>query len=186
MVDIRQVSSTELEQLLEEYPWFNVARKEYLSRALGENPSEKAIREAVRHAGIFLLSRAEFVKLISGKKNYVPAREVEAPKQQYYVVGGDYFGREDFEELERQGLSVKTPAFGPIADSLGEKTAPDNQRQTKKRNDCDEICTETLAGIYFQQEIYPKAIEIYEKLILLYPEKSAYFATLIEKVKNIK
>ena len=32
-------------------------------------------------------------------------------RPQYYVVGGDYFGKEDFERLEQEGFSVTTPVF---------------------------------------------------------------------------
>ena len=48
------------------------------------------------------------------------------------------------------------------------------------------MVSETLAEIYAAQELYGRAVEIYKKLILLYPEKSAYFASLIEKVKDKK
>lgn len=48
----------------------------------------------------------------------------------------------------------------------------------------DDVLTETLANIYAQQGNYQKAISIYQKLSLKFPEKSRYFAALIEELKK--
>ena len=46
------------------------------------------------------------------------------------------------------------------------------------------LISETFAAILLQQGKKAKAIEIYEKLALKFPEKRAYFANLIEKSKE--
>ena len=46
-----------------------------------------------------------------------------------------------------------------------------------------EIVSETLAILYQKQGNAMKSVQVYEKLILLFPEKSSYFAARIEEVK---
>ena len=48
-----------------------------------------------------------------------------------------------------------------------------------------DLYTETLAQIYAEQGYYEQAKNIYSKLILAYPEKSAYFASLIQKIEEL-
>ena len=48
----------------------------------------------------------------------------------------------------------------------------------------EDFVTETLAEIYIQQGNFKKAISAYGKLSLKFPEKSDYFARLIQELKE--
>ena len=50
--------------------------------------------------------------------------------------------------------------------------------------DNEEFVTETLAEIHVKQGNYPKAIQIYEKLILKFPEKNTFFASRIRFIQE--
>jgi len=60
----------------------------------------------------------------------------------------------------------------------GEPATP----QIKEKTD---FFGETLAKIYIKQKKYEKALQIIQNLCLQYPEKSAYFAGQIEKLKKM-
>ena len=208
-MQVQTLTISELEHLLEEYPWFTLARKEYVRRR--GDMGEDALRQAAAEAGLFLLSRSGFMDELKGRSanvrhqevrtaatiaEVVPAIEKTADKAEekpkYYVVNGDYFDKDDYRELEKEGLAFDTSAlvFNPIASAISSMeempAAVLSQADCNCGDEDDSFCTETLAKIYLEQEFYQRAIDIYEKLILLYPKKSAYFATLIEQAKNIK
>jgi len=71
----------------------------------------------------------------------------------------------------------------PLIRSNESASPMESADQNKDEN--DDLVTETLASIYAQQGYYKKAIQIFEKLSLKYPEKSTYFAAQIEKIKSL-
>ncbi len=50
--------------------------------------------------------------------------------------------------------------------------------------DNEDLNTETLAEVYIKQGNYPKAIKIYEQLMLINPEKKAFFASRISFINK--
>jgi hypothetical protein len=70
-----------------------------------------------------------------------------------------------------------------IVPSKSEFYSPVNQAK-KSVMDHDDVVSETLASIYLSQGNTSKARWCYEKLILLHPEKSAFFAALLKEIDD--
>ncbi len=81
----------------------------------------------------------------------------------------------DFLSSQKAGDKRSKPAVTATSKEIKEESTFDN----------DDLMTETLANIYIKQGHYDKAINIFEKLSLKYPEKSVYFAQQIKKVEKV-
>ena len=89
-------------------------------------------------------------------------------------AGGDFFSKEDYDLVRRDEDNI----FSSFKAVRSEET------DTRAWEDPElGFCTETLAQIYAEQGYFAEAKKIYSRLILRYPEKSAYFASLIEKLQ---
>lgn len=72
---------------------------------------------------------------------------------------------------------------GQPADSV-DQTDVTIQKLAEKSNDEDEVVTEAMADVLIQQGKSGKAREVYRKLSLLNPAKTAYFAAKIDQLKE--
>lgn len=69
-----------------------------------------------------------------------------------------------------------------VADA--EKTVGNEDLSVKALQENDDLMTETLANIYIRQKHFLKAMEIFERLRLKYPEKNIYFARRIKELEE--
>jgi hypothetical protein len=188
-INLRSLTIDELAGVVNLYPWFGAARKELclrMSRVGGEGWGERDYAVNALYMG----SRALISDIVrSGKERDYSDKDLEtllkaytaggaeaeaqAPKPRTRVVGGDFFTQDEYDSVRRSDDGI----FSSFA------TKAKGEESHEKGGDImDSFCTETLAQIYIDQGYYEQAKKIYSKLLLRYPEKSAYFAALIEKL----
>ena len=84
-------------------------------------------------------------------------------------------------------LSEKSKKTKSKTKKKSSKTKPKNSLKRLVKSSVvkkEEIATATLAKLYTKQGHYKKAIKVYERLRLLNPEKSSFFASKIRKLKQ--
>jgi hypothetical protein len=94
----------------------------------------------------------------------------------------EYISRKKVQAELIDKFIIANPRIEPVRDRSDHPVEDISKPFTEEKGG---FITETLAKIYISQGYYSKAIDIYEKLSLKFPEKSSYFATQIEKVKEL-
>lgn len=205
--DIPSLDLTELDTALKQYPWFSYLRQVLMERLY--KVDKEAFMQKLAEVAVFLSSRKTLYDRINApvgdiqEEGVVEVQAVDVAeeyeqvhKPKVVVVGGDFFTKEDLKTInpeEDMELKLRNSPFYRPAESVEEEkdTAEGAKGKSslytaegKVNFDDLAFCTETLGHIYAQQGFYDKAIEVFSKLILLYPQKSAYFAALVNDLKN--
>ena len=187
-IDIHRLTLEELSGVIALYPWYAGARME-LCRRMSEMGalSESQIAETALHLGqrrllVSLLHAGRTVDISDKDARrlldaFLPEEAPAAPRRPIHVPGGDFFSQEEYREARSEGDGI----FSKFAAKARQEGYSDER--TEGAADPD-FCTETLAAIYLEQGYPQQASEIYSRLSLRYPEKSVYFAALIEKINK--
>ena len=193
----------ELTGVINLYPWFGGARKELCAR-MAKVGGEEWGKAQYSDAAMYVVSRTLISDIMRSAreedysdkdverliKEYIrpekSLRQTEAPQSNsqpnpvpYHravrVAGGDFFSPEQYAAVKKEDDNVFSRFRSERCDDPEGRSWEDPEFG---------FCTETLAAIYADQGYFTEAKKIYSRLILRYPEKSAYFASLIEKLQQ--
>ena len=191
-IDLKKLNLDELAGVVSLYPWYGAARVE-LCRRMSRMGGESWGKADYAAAALYVRSRRVIGDLFSsGKggdgsdrkvseviKTYIREPEPQAPQERrVHVVGGDFFSQAQYDKVRSSSDNVFTRFAFKARSEAPEKTADFDVSE--------EFCTETLAKIYAEQGYYEQAKRIYSKLLLNFPEKNAYFASLIGEIEQIE
>lgn len=191
-IQLRSLSTGELTGIINIYPWFGGARKELCRRlareggASEEQFADMALHIPAREKIYRLLREPTVIRREAPEKPAMARQEPEKPREErtaaprpqatprVRVAGGDYFSASDYEQVGTGGEDLLTGI------RIKARKEPSDEKPSKDISETYQ--TESLAEIFADQGYPEIAKRIYSKLILVNPEKSAYFASLIEKL----
>ena len=188
-IDIHRLTLDELAGVVNLYPWYGAARVEMCRRMLsdGWGPGEMAsqalfIGDRGKLSAIARSTEAvdctdkDVKAILASFMAPKPVDEIPAADHSVRVVGGDYFSQAQYDDAARSQDNI----FSRFA-FKAPKQAGVEEGETS--DIADRFATETLARIFAEQGRTEEARRIYSRLVLDIPEKSAYFASLIDNLE---
>ena len=193
-INLKSLTMDELAGVVNLYPWYGAARKELCQRMAGMGGESWGVSQFSDQA-MYVGDRGMIAEIMrQGKSDDYADKDLESLLGTYidekkreenskaenegrnvHVVGGDFFSQNDYEKVRRAEDNVFVPQ--PIKKKAGQESPEGGPGL--------DFCTETLAQIYAEQGYFEQARKIYAKLILAFPEKSVYFASLIKELDKL-
>ncbi len=183
---LNRETEEELHSLTIKYPFFQTGWILWLKnlRATGNPEFDNALKRAAilvpnrkqLYSVLFPIEVYNTEEIFSDQTNITPPEDTKTVEQN---------------QSQRKNLIEKflTGTSGTVKLEKSKIEQPrdnaDNEPITKSMAENDEIVTETLAMIYFNQKNYDKALDAFKKLRLKYPEKSVYFASRIKEIEKL-
>ena len=193
-INLKSLTMDELAGVVNLYPWYGAARKELCQRMAGMGGESWGVSQFSDQA-MYVGDRGMIAEIMRrGKSDDYADKDLESLLGTYidekkreenskkesegrkvHVVGGDFFSQTDYEKVRKAEDNVFVPQ--PIKKKAGQESPEGGPGL--------DFCTETLAQIYAEQGYFEQARKIYAKLILAFPEKSAYFASLVKELDKL-
>jgi len=188
-IDIHTLTLDELAGVVNLYPWYGAARVELCARMAAMGGDSWGEDQYAGEA-LYVADRSKIATFVHRNRkgdysdkdvqallaSYMePSQADRAEEHQVRVVGGDYFSQAQYDNVRKGEDNI----FTRFASKGRPEGASDENAVSEV---ADRFATETLARIFAEQGRPEEARRIYSRLVLDIPEKSAYFASLIDEL----
>ena len=175
---------SEVKKLTVDFPWFSGGWLLYLKNL--KNLGHADYDAVLKKVAVMVPDRKVLFMYLNDELPEKPQATAEKNAPAGYRLEGDVELQSENSLIDKflsaDSERLRTAKLNPDTNGNGsDKTLID---QSIKED--EELVTETLASIYFQQKNFDKALDAYKKLSLKYPEKSIYFAGRIEEIELLK
>ena len=182
-----------LENLIKDYPYF-LQPKLYYLKILKDKKSKKYDSE-LKKTAISIYDRSWLFDWINlpweTKKENNKTIEKDVTIKMNFIDWINYIEKNKVDINLSESLDKK---FDLIETFLNNPSKIEKEDLNRNQKDIsietiaseNELMTETLAKIYLKQQKYKKAIDAFRILSLKYPEKNAFFADQIKKIKKLE